>query len=176
MKPHEDCPRPQEQRRNLSLAPVQRWCCLPVVEPWTLPLAPRTGEPRGRCHSVGDLVLLYSAASDTRTGKPSPTSPVSERKEGASRVAGRLFSLSGFAELQEQPCSSNGRPQETQGPLPRGAGRNSSVNSSPKGIPCPTLHSRLPAREIKRVPGDWGRWEANRSEGNTLFPPSCCCP
>lgn len=176
MKPHEDCPRPQEQRRNLSLAPVQRWCCLPVVEPWTLPLAPRTGEPRGRCHSVGDLVLLYSAASDTRTGKPSPTSPVSERKEGASCVAGRLFSLSGFAELQEQPCSSNGRPQETQGPLPRGAGRNSSVNSSPKGIPCPTLHSRLPAREIKRVPGDWGRWEANRPEGNTLFPPSCCCP
>lgn len=40
---------------------------------------------------MGDLVLLYSVASDTRTGKPSHTSPESERKDGASRVAGRLF-------------------------------------------------------------------------------------
>lgn len=98
---------------------------------------------------MGDLVLLYSVASDTRTRKPSHTSPESERKDGASCVAGRPFSLSGFAELQAQPCSRDGRPQETQGPLPRGAGRNSSVNSSPKGIPCSTLHNRLPVREIK---------------------------
>lgn len=35
---------------------------------------------------MGDLVLPYSAASDTRTGKPSPTSPVSEQKDGASCV------------------------------------------------------------------------------------------
>lgn len=32
---------------------------------------------------MGDLVLPYSAASDTR---PSPTSPVSEQKDGASCV------------------------------------------------------------------------------------------
>lgn len=51
---------------------------------------------------MGDLVLLYSIASDTRIGKPSCTSPESEGKDGASRVAWRLFSLSGFAELQAQ--------------------------------------------------------------------------
>lgn len=46
MKPHEDCPRPQVQRRNLSLEPVQRWCCLPVVEPWTTPHPPGSKDKR----------------------------------------------------------------------------------------------------------------------------------
>ena len=110
MKLYEACPRPQVKRRNLSLTPVQRRCCLPVVEPWTLSLVPRTGEPRGMCCSVGDLVLLYSVASDTRTRYPPPTSPVSEKKDDASCVARKLFSLSGFAELQAQPCSRDGRP------------------------------------------------------------------
>lgn len=73
-----------------------------------------------------------------------------------------------------QPCSGEGRKAtgDTERPFPRGAGRNSSVQV-PKAIPGFTLHSRLPAREIKRVPGGRRRREANRPGENTPFLALC---
>lgn len=48
--------------------------------------------------------------------------------------------------------------------------REEPAKSSPKGMPCSMLCSRLPAREIKRVPGGWGRREAKRPGGEHPVP------
>lgn len=45
--------------------------------------------------------------------------------------------------------------------------REETAKSSPKGMPCSILRSRLPAREIKRVPGGGGKQGKQTGLGRT---------
>lgn len=110
--------------------------------------------PQVRCHSVGDSVLLvqYSVTSDTKTGKH--MSYLEAFSLLHSEVGGPLIlqkSVSIF-------CHSRNLSQSSLVPGKEGyrqhrdlfPGEQEEIDlSSPKGIPCSTLHSRLPAREIE---------------------------
>lgn len=130
----------------------------PALEPWTLSFASRTGEPqvRGTNHSVGDSALLVpdSVASDTKTGKhvsnpeafshlPSEAGgPPGLQKTLAIFWLGRALSQSSLVPGKES--------HRRLGDLFPGE-QEETAQSGPKGTLYSTLHSRLPAREIKRA-------------------------
>lgn len=116
---------------------------------------------------MGDLVPLvsYAVASDTKTGKHTSNAEAFSRlhsEVGGPPVLQKTLAI--FLSLQSsrlvQPCC---------------RGQEETAQSSPKGFPCSTLHSRLPAREIKS-PSKLGEEGSNRAQENTPFPPFCCCP
>lgn len=90
MEPREGCPRPRVQRRNLNLAPVQRWC----RQLWHPRLAPLfQGQESLEGGATVGVTWSYRTLSPQTQGqeKLSPTSPESEQKAEASCVSRRLF-------------------------------------------------------------------------------------
>lgn len=74
---------------------------------------------------MGELVLPYFVASDTKTGKPSPSYTVREQKDGPSCVSRKLFSFSGSQRQRSKPHAALFQVDKTTGDLDISSQRSS---------------------------------------------------